>query len=136
MDKLMKRKAMTLLELLVVVIIVGVLATLGLVNYAGVREHSMGKEAVANLKLIAAAERIYRMEIGYFFPHSSAPGPSVATINTNLRLSLPQGERWNYAIPAAATTTFTATATRNRTGSACVYTITQAPGEPTAANCP
>ncbi len=136
----MSKRAFTILELLVVVIIIGVLGTLGFVNYGGVREASITKEARANLKLIAAAERIYRMEVGYFYPQTGAQN-TIATINDDLRLSLPQdaGRRWNYGINSDGNfDLFTATATRND-GSGCAWTMDQGMTEanpPAIAGCP
>ena len=127
------RKGFTLIEILVVVIIVGVLATLGFVNYGGVREKQVTKEAIANLKLIAAAQRIYRMEIGVYFPVTGGGATAdVPTINTGLRLSLPTGgadQRWTYAISNATTINFTTDATRSN--GTCQYRITAGNTVPT-----
>lgn len=138
----MRKAGMTLLEMLIVVVIAGVLATLGFVNYSGVREHSLGKEAIANLKLIAAAERIYRMEYGFYFPTTAAPfagsTSDAGVINTGLRLSLTTS-RWTYGISGANTTQFTAAADRVGAGGNldCQFQLTQSQEHPTAnANCP
>jgi len=142
----MLKQAFTILELLIVVIIIGVLATLGFVNYGGVRETSITKEARANLKLIAAAERIYRMEVGYFYPSTGTVTGVGAenTINNNLRLSLPEvaARRWNYQIDSESDDDlFTATATRNN-AAACAWTMDQGDTEAgltaasATANCP
>jgi prepilin-type N-terminal cleavage/methylation domain-containing protein len=136
-----KRRAprgFTLLEVLIVVIIIGIIATVGLINYTGVRERALGKEARANLKLVAAAERIYRMEYGCYY----GPQAEEANINTFLKLSLPTAARrtWDYAITGGGTATpdqFSSTASRTTsTGATCTYTITQDQEEPTpGANC-
>jgi len=90
-----KRKSFTLLELLVVLIIVGILATIGLVNQSGVREEALDKEARANLKLIVAAEKIYAMETG-----NATYGSNITDLNTHLKLLLPAGARrnWDYNV--------------------------------------
>jgi len=95
----MDNKSFTLMELTVVIIIVGILATLAFVQYGGYRENSIDREAQANLRLIMAAERIYRIEIGVYYPSAGAdPQAHIDDINTNLRLSLNRvGNRnWNY----------------------------------------
>jgi len=141
----MLRKGFTILELLVVVIIVGVLATLGFVQYGGVREASVTKEARANLKLIAAAERIYRMEVGYFYPRTGVANV-IATINDDLRLSLPEANnRWDYTINSQNNfDLFNATATRTTIGNptaaaiGCQWTMDQGDTQANApaAGCP
>ncbi|MDD5595938.1 MAG: type II secretion system protein [Candidatus Omnitrophica bacterium] len=121
-----KKNAITLLELLMVIIVVGVLAAFALPKFATTREHALTKEAIANLKLVAAAERIYRMETGIFLHDGNE-----AAINQNLRLSLPTAnQNWNYAVTGNTGDVFSATATRNLTGSSCVYTIAQGQDEP------
>lgn len=130
---------MTLIEILMVVIIAGVLATLGLVNYSGIRERSMSREATANLRLVAAAERVYRMETGTFYsPVGGSAVDRMAALNTVLRLSLPTGTiNWNYDVTAATATTFTAQAQRN--GGTCTWQVNQGNAEPAAVggtNCP
>lgn len=117
----MKKVAFTLVEILIVIVIAGILATLGFINYSGVQEHAIGKEAQANLKLIAAAEKIYHMETGSYY----GPEPSMSVINTVLKLSLPDSsKKWDYAITGATASTFEAKA--DRSGGAyndCVYSI-------------
>lgn len=56
----------------------------------------MDKEAKANLALIQAAEKIYKMELGSYYP-SSGNSTVIADINTFLRVDLPTGGlSWNY----------------------------------------
>lgn len=96
----MKNKGFSLLELLIVVIIVGVLATLFLPNFRPSRESALNDEARANLKLIQAAEKIYKLEYNVYFP---APEPlsnsNETDINYYLKLALPtQASKWDYVI--------------------------------------
>ncbi|MDD4909986.1 MAG: prepilin-type N-terminal cleavage/methylation domain-containing protein [Candidatus Omnitrophica bacterium] len=106
-------KAFTLLEIMIVVVIIGILATLG-VNYRPIVESALNREAVVNLKLIAAGERVYRLERGEYYGSTQT-----SFLNTNLRLYLPMGPnvKWSYAVeitgPGAA---FTAKATRVNAG--------------------
>jgi len=74
-------------------------------------EKAIDKEAIANLKLIQAAEKIYRMEIGGYY--ASTP-PHIDNINTNLRLELPAGSdrKWDYQTQAPTPSTCCAQATR------------------------
>ena len=87
-------RGFTLLELVVVVIIVGVLATISFVHYGVYQEKSLDSEAEANLALIIAAERVYRMERTVYFINVNE-----GLLNQNLRLFLPTAanRKWDYS---------------------------------------
>jgi prepilin-type N-terminal cleavage/methylation domain-containing protein len=85
-------KSFTLIELVVVLVIIGVLATLGIAPYNMYRENALDREAEGNLALIIAAEKVYRMERQAFYIEASE-----ALLNTNLRLFLPvTNMNWDY----------------------------------------
>jgi prepilin-type N-terminal cleavage/methylation domain-containing protein len=128
------KRGFNLLELVIVLIIVGVLATIALPSYTRSREQALGGEALSDLRLIAAAEKIYRMEIGTFWP-STGNDTSWTSINTNLKLYL-TNTNWNWSI-TGGTTAFTAYGDRKGSGgyADCVYSITQG-GTETSTNCP
>lgn len=89
----------TLIELIVVVIIIGILVSFALPQFGVTKERTLDREAKANLALMRAAERIYRMEIGYYYPNTGSVS-NVGSINTDLRLSLPDtsSPNWSYSI--------------------------------------
>lgn len=123
------KRGFTLAELTVVIVIVGILVTLGISQYIPSRERALGNEAKANLKLIAAAEKIYRMEVGSYYP-SSGSESTIANINTNLKLFLTEAN-WDYSITGGAST-FTAYAYRQGSGGYlnCLYSIDQSQEDP------
>ena len=125
------KKAFSLLELIIVVVIMGIAASFAIPSYFKTREHALGKEASSNLKLIAAAERIYRMEQGTYYPPSGTES-GIDNINTNLRLLIVE-TNWDYSI-LGGVNSFTAHADRNGSGGYldCQYSLANndADGEP------
>lgn len=100
-----KKKSLTgftLMELLIVIAIVAVLVTLAINYYGPYRERTLDREAQAALRLIVAAERIYRMEIGGYYAATNNQA-----INDNFKLLLPSGANryWDYSTTGGASTT-------------------------------
>jgi len=85
----------TLLELITVVIIVAILVAISVPQYLKTVERSYDKEAIANLKLIKAAQKIYKLE---YLVYYGAPNQDLINlINLNLRLDLNESV-WDYYI--------------------------------------
>jgi prepilin-type N-terminal cleavage/methylation domain-containing protein len=114
--------AFTALELLVVIIIIGILATLSLPNLRKMKEKSYDNEAKATLKLIQAAEKIYYMQNGFYYPPSGTTTHSL--LNNNLKVFLPTSGHlnWNYSATAG---TGAATASRAPSGRRWSIAITE-----------
>jgi prepilin-type N-terminal cleavage/methylation domain-containing protein len=128
MDKMRSSVAFTMLELMVVIVIIGILAAMSFTHFNAAKESAYDKEVMANLKLIASAEKIYRMETGAYFPTNSH-----SALNSELRLMLPNnGPRpWNYTVATnAANTTFIANGTRTSGAQIRVYHMNDTDEEP------
>lgn len=104
-----RRSGLTLIELVVVVIIIGIVAGLSMVSYSHTKEKTLDKEAVAGLLLIRSAERHYFARFKGFWP-SSGTSNTLAHINGNLSLDLRAGI-WNYSLTGGAN--FNASAVRS-----------------------
>lgn len=123
-------RSFTLVELIIVVIIIGILATFAMPAFRVTQERALDNEAKANLKLIQAAQKIYRMEMGSYYPPSGSTS-DIATINQNLKLSL-TATNWTYSVDLSGT----ATAARV-SGAARTWTLLIAGQEPTCSGaCP
>ena len=72
------------------IVIVGILVALTLPNYSLIREKSLNREARTSLALIQAAEKIYRLEQGFYYPYGGATQSDPALINSFLKLNLPK----------------------------------------------
>ena len=113
------KKGFTLLELIIVIIIIGVLATLGFTQYTKVVERGRIAEARAILGSLRTAQQAYYLERGFY-----------ATTLTDLAVDAPtSAATTHYFIYRASNVS--ATATRCSTGQACktplavaAYTIT------------
>ena len=80
------KRAFTLAEILIVIVIIGILASIALPNYYKTIERSHLRDAENNLMAIHAANRIFFTETGDYWPNG---GPFYLTdINNNLRLSI------------------------------------------------
>ncbi|MFH0855042.1 MAG: prepilin-type N-terminal cleavage/methylation domain-containing protein [Candidatus Omnitrophota bacterium] len=131
----------TLLELLLVVTVIVILALIAIPGYNKSKNRAIGKEAVANLKLIAAAERIYKMENDSYITCVCTNSTTCAAstgCNSRLRLML-NTSNWQYGVTGSATAvTVTATYKLN---SSCKYNIYSSnfdldPVKSGAASCP
>ncbi len=99
-------KGFTLVELMIVVIVIGILSTIGVPQFAITQERALDREAISTLGIIWAAERAYRMEEEEFYPDVASGRISLISnvagdlilINRELRLSIPAISSWTYTL--------------------------------------
>ncbi|MDD5438876.1 MAG: prepilin-type N-terminal cleavage/methylation domain-containing protein [Candidatus Omnitrophica bacterium] len=80
----------TLLELLMVVIIIGILASIALPQWQNFNERAQGTEALGILQAVKTAEELYRLETGSYVIVSEG-----STIGSYYKLPL-STRFWNY----------------------------------------
>ena len=97
----MGRKGFTLVEVLIVVIIIGILAAIGIPQFSASIEKAKGGEARAGLGHIQTGEKVYYAE-----------NETYTTALGNLDITLTQ-RFWAFTIASPTATTYTATATRS-----------------------
>jgi prepilin-type N-terminal cleavage/methylation domain-containing protein len=109
------KKGFTLIELIIVVIVIGILATLAVPQYLKAVERTKGAKARHALGLIGQAEKMYRAEHDAYISIAAA-----ADLTTNLTPYVEMADivadtDWAYTLVAAAgpPQTFVATATRS-----------------------
>jgi len=124
------KNGFTLVEILMVVLIAGILAAIALLQFAPTKEGALDREAKANLKLVYAAEKIYRTEMNFY-----VNAANTTTVNDILKLSIPSGSgaSWNYKVVDGAATTFTGKA--QRVTDSRVWCINQSTDEPYQSGC-
>ncbi len=80
------RKGFTLVELLIVVGIIGILATLLMANFIGVRQRARDAQRKSDLRQIQSALELYRSDQGSYAP---ASGTSVGACGASLKAGTP-----------------------------------------------
>ncbi len=105
------RKAFTLMELMLVVIIIAILASIAIPSYIKTMERAKAREAMATLQSMRAAELAYSSERRQFItlsPSNDNDWKAVGMDNPNDNAQ----RAWNYDLQVTGSTTFNATATR------------------------
>jgi prepilin-type N-terminal cleavage/methylation domain-containing protein len=98
------RQGLTLVEVVIVVIVLGILITFAVPQFIKTQEKGLDNAAKGNLMMVQAGENFYKSETSTFFAASGATAHT--DLNTALDISLPPaGSKWNYTvkvIPPAA----------------------------------
>jgi len=120
------KKGFTLAELLMVIVIAGILAAIALPNFSKSVEKGKAKQAIAYLRLIRSAQKIYASNNnGVYACAAGTPCTNPAQIKSVLNLEI-TAENYTFTVAAGdPATTFTATATRTD-GTGKTITLTDA----------
>lgn len=121
----MKPWGFTLVELIVVVIIIGIVASIAVPSYRKAVLNIHNKEAIAMLGIIQQAEKTYHLEYGPYVDCADT-----ASCNTTLHLSLPD-DYWVYSVGGSTNTEFCATAVHDGTA----WYISENMDEPDQSGC-
>ena len=108
MKPMTKKSGFTLLEIIIVVIIVGVLASLALPKFFSTVEFSRAQEALAGIATIRGGLERYYVSKGLTYV-----GASTANIDTGNPLAGQPNAHFTIAVPTVAIDGYTITATRN-----------------------
>jgi prepilin-type N-terminal cleavage/methylation domain-containing protein len=89
------KKAMTLMEIIMVIVLIGILSSIGIVNYRDTLLRAREREAQSMLRLIKHAEEVVRLENGAFVRCEDNND-----CNADLRLDIPNPATptWNYNV--------------------------------------
>ncbi|RKY34210.1 MAG: hypothetical protein DRP78_06895 [Candidatus Omnitrophota bacterium] len=105
----MNRKGFTLVELLMVVIIIGILATIAVPNYYKAVERAKAAKAKASLDLMRKAEISYRALNDTFTDNS---GDELDSVDFSTAAVIGVSTDWTYTFGNVAATTVDVVATR------------------------
>jgi general secretion pathway protein G len=124
------RKGFTLIELMVVVVIIGVLATIGVQTFSGTTEKAKKAKAQADIRTIMSALELYKVDIGEY-PESGTGKPGLNALTTSTGDSKWKGPYLSKLPKDPYSTDGSADYKYDRT-SQTAYTLTTANNEVTA----
>ena len=104
------KKAFTIMELMVTLIVVGLLAGLAIPAYFRTVEESRHNEAITNLNIIHMGEKIYFLNHNTFIA-----GNSIAALNAALNTDMSATFYTAVSVTIGGATSYTARFTRNNT---------------------
>ncbi|MBP6342967.1 MAG: type II secretion system protein [Candidatus Omnitrophica bacterium] len=97
---MMNKKAVTLMELMVAVMVVGIIAAFAIPNYTKANNKAEERQMITNMRSIVAAQEIYKAQNGNYWPAATGSVPigniGVAGINAALKLNVSDDPKYTY----------------------------------------
>lgn len=124
-----KNKGFTLIELMIVIVIVGILAAIGVPIYRQYVAKAMASEGKALAGAIASAEKVYYAEVGSFYPITIYTSYNSTPLNIDAR-----GNRYfrYFMVNTAASSINITVSGTDKSGRSMIVTLTASlTGQPT-----
>jgi prepilin-type N-terminal cleavage/methylation domain-containing protein len=111
------KKGFTIMELLVIMVIISVLATLAMPAYMRSMEMTFDNQAKSDLKLLSNAQKSYYVDMNAYYVPSNSTQPGInRELNNVLGLALSGGtdRKWNFTTDVSGCCEATRTAADSR----------------------
>lgn len=120
--KMRRDTGFSLAEILVTITIIGILAGIAIPVYTGSVEEARSAEALANINMVHAAQRMYFANNGEYYPAGGGSTDNTPAINAALNIDIT--EQYYQITIESNGNTYTAAANRGNPGNK-TYTIDQ-----------
>lgn len=106
----MKTRAFTLTELLTVIVLVAILATISMSAYQKTVEEMQKRQAKSNMHVIRSAEKMYRYDNNSYYAFSDLGNNAAADgARSALRMDVRDDVNWTYSVSVSTGATISAT---------------------------
>lgn len=107
MITIMQRRAYTLMEVMIVIVLLVIMASFAIPNYVDSVNRTRVRDAVSQLTVLNAADAVYKSQANAYL---AGTGLTIDQINTGLNINLIANDL-TYSYTRSSTTAYTATAT-------------------------
>lgn len=97
----MKKKSLTIMEVFIVVLVIGVLATVAVPQFSKAKQRASNQEAKAMLKLLFDAEKMYYLDQYVYLACSDS-----SDCRNKFKVDIVSSSDWDYTINTVAAGTF------------------------------